>query len=280
MPKRTNKLVVPFVKWVGGKRQILPEIEKLLPQKITSYYEPFVGGGALLFHIQPKKAVINDLNSELVNLYKVIKEQPEALIEKLTTHRNEPEYFYHVRGLDRNKEQFSLLSNIERASRILFLNKTCFNGLFRVNNAGEFNAPFGRYKKPNIVNDVTIRAVSTYLNQANVCILQGDFELAVQNIARDAFVYFDPPYDPVSESSSFTGYTQGGFNRQEQIRLKKLCDILHEKKVRFLLSNSCTDFITDLYKGYQINEIKANRTINADAEKRGMVSEVLIRNYE
>lgn len=278
--KRTNKLVVPFVKWVGGKRQIISEIQSLLPKKITSYYEPFIGGGAVLFHIQPQRATINDLNAELINLYKVIKEQPLALIEDLARHRNEAEYYYQIRSLDRNKEQFALLTDIERASRIIFLNKTCYNGLFRVNNAGEFNTPFGRYKEPNIVNEITIKAVSAYLNQANVTILQGDFETSLQNIPRDAFVYFDPPYDPVSDSASFTGYTQGGFNRQEQIRLKRICDDLNNKKIKFLLSNSCTDFILDLYDDYQINEIRANRFINSNADKRGMVSEVLIRNYE
>lgn len=278
--KRTNKLVVPFVKWVGGKRQIISEIQSLLPKKITSYYEPFIGGGAVLFHIQPKRATINDLNAELINLYRVIKEQPLALIQDLARHRNEAEYYYQIRSLDRNKEQYALLSDVERASRIVFLNKTCYNGLFRVNNAGEFNTPFGRYKEPNIVNEITIKAVSAYLNQANVTILQGDFETSLQNIPRDAFVYFDPPYDPVSDSASFTGYTQGGFNRQEQIRLKRICDDLNKKKIKFLLSNSCTDFILDLYNDYQINEIRANRFINSNANKRGMVSEVLIRNYE
>jgi len=280
MPKNTNKLVAPFVKWAGGKRQLLDEIEKLLPEEITSYYEPFAGGGAVLFHIQPPKASISDLNPELVNLYKVIKDRPEELIVNLAGHRNEAGYFYRIRGLDRDKSQFARLTDIERASRIIFLNKTCYNGLFRVNNAGEFNSPFGRYKNPNIVNEATIRAVSAYLNQADIHIQQGDFESAVQHISSDAFVYFDPPYDPVSESASFTGYTQGGFDRSEQIRLKELCDCLNGKGIKFLLSNSCTHFITELYKDYQINEIKAKRTINADAEKRGVVPEVLIRNYE
>lgn len=278
--KRTNKLVIPFVKWVGGKRQIISEIQNLLPKKITSYYEPFIGGGAVLFHIQPQRATINDLNAELINLYRVIKEQPSALIKDLSKHKNEAEYFYQIRSLDRDKEQYSQLTEVERASRIIYLNKTCYNGLFRVNNAGEFNTPFGRYKEPNIINEITIKAVSSYLNQAHVSILQGDFEASLQDIPHNAFVYFDPPYDPVSDSASFTGYTQGGFNRQEQIRLKRICDELNEKDIKFLLSNSCTDFILDLYRDYQINKIKANRFINSNAEKRGMASEVLIRNYE
>ena len=272
------------MKWVGGKRQIISEIQNLLPKKITSYYEPFIGGGAVLFHIQPQRATINDLNAELINLYRVIKEQPSALIKDLSKHKNEAEYFYQIRSLDRDKEQYSQLTEVERASRIIYLNKTCYNGLFRVNNAGEFNTPFSamdRSWKEKLNRDtVKLTAVSSYLNQAHVSILQGDFEASLQDIPHNAFVYFDPPYDPVSDSASFTGYTQGGFNRQEQIRLKRICDELHEKDIKFLLSNSCTDFILDLYRDYQINKIKANRFINSNAEKRGMVSEVLIRNYE
>ena len=278
--RRTNKLVVPFVKWVGGKRQILSEIEKYLPSKFATYYEPFIGGGALLFHIQPKNAIINDFNAELINLYTVIKENPLELIADLKKHKNEADYFYEIRSLDRDREKFSALTNIERASRIIFLNKTCYNGLFRVNSSGEFNTPFGRYKNPNIVNEITIKAVSLYLNSSNVLIMNGDFEEALHNVSKGDFVYLDPPYDPLSNSSSFTGYTQGGFDRTEQERLRNVCDWLHAKKAKFLLSNSCTDLILDLYKNYNITEIKAIRSINSDAEKRGQVSEVLIRNYE
>lgn len=278
--RKKNKLVVPFVKWVGGKRQLLMEIEPLLPKRITSYFEPFVGGGALLFYLQPSKAYINDLNEELINLYKVIKDYPLELIEDLRKHENTASYFYHIRGLDRNHDEYSKLSIIEKASRIIYLNKTCYNGLYRVNNAGEFNSPFGRYKNPNIVNEITIKAVSYYLNNTDVQMRCGDFSNALNEAGRDSFVYFDPPYDPISDSSSFTGYTQGGFNRDDQIRLKEFCDELSRKGVKFLLSNSKTDFIEDLYKDYQIIETRASRQINSDAEKRGVVPEVLIRNYE
>lgn len=278
--RRTNKLVAPFVKWVGGKRQLLSEIEKYLPSKFSTYYEPFIGGGALLFHLQPKNAIINDSNAELINLYTVIKENPLALIEDLRKHKNEADYFYEVRSLDRNRDKFSTLTNVERASRIIFLNKTCYNGLFRVNSAGEFNTPFGRYKNPNIVNEITIKAVSLYLNKANISIMNGDFEQALQNVSKGDFVYLDPPYDPLSNSSSFTGYTQGGFDRTEQERLKDVCDQLNAKKAKFLLSNSYTNLILNLYQDYNINEIKAIRSINSDAEKRGQISEVLIKNYE
>ncbi|MDC7226806.1 MAG: DNA adenine methylase [Spirochaetales bacterium] len=282
--KKLNKLVSPIVKWVGGKRQLLKDIEKHLPQEVynskTTYYEPFIGGGAVLFHLQPNKAVINDTNSELVNLYKVIRDCPEDLIDDLKKHKNEEEYFYEIRGLDRDKEVYKNLSNIERASRIVFLNKTCYNGLFRVNSAGEFNTPFGRYKNPNIVNDITIRAIHNYFSNNDINILNTDYSEVLNEITPSSFVYLDPPYDPVSNSANFTGYTKGGFDKDEQIRLKKHCDHLDEKGVHFLLSNSSTDFINGLYKNYKIFHINANRAVNSKAEKRGAVKEVLVRNYE
>lgn len=275
-----NKLVSPILKWVGGKRQLLPEIRKYIPKKFTTYYEPFVGGGAVLFDIQPQKAIINDVNSELINLYQVVKDDVEALIEDLAKHKNEADYFYEVRAWDREPAIYNKLTNIERASRIHYLNKTCYNGLFRVNQAGQFNSPFGRYKNPNIENSITLRAVSKYFNEANIEFKNTDFEESVKGIRKGAFVYFDPPYDPVSDSSNFTGYAKGGFNRDEQIRLKSLCDRLNERGVKFLLSNASTDFILELYKDYKIEIIQAKRAINSNGDARGEVDEVLVRNYE
>lgn len=274
-----NKLVAPFLKWVGGKRQLLGSINKHIPNKISTYYEPFIGGGAIFFHNQPKKAVINDLNSELINVYKIIKDYPNELIEDLKNHKNEADYFYETRALDRSPE-YSSLSNIKKASRIIFLNKTCYNGLYRVNNAGEFNSPFGRYKNPNIVNEITIKAVSNYLNKNKIEILNLDYEESLKNIRKGAFVYFDPPYHPVSKSSNFTGYNQGGFDRYDQIRLRDVCNKLNEKGIKFLLSNSDTPLIKDLYKDYNIILVKATRSINSNAKKRGEINEVLIKNYE
>jgi DNA adenine methylase len=276
-----NQLISPFLKWVGGKRQIMPAIVQYLPGKLSTYtyYEPFVGGGAVLFHLQPKTAIINDFNEELINVYRVIKENPKELIEDLKKHKNESDYFYNIRLLDRSPK-FQKLSPVKKASRIIYLNKTCYNGLYRVNNAGEFNSPFGRYKNPNIVNEPIIKAVSNYLNLNDIKIYSGDYEDGLQNIKKNSFVYLDPPYDPVSESANFTGYIQGGWEAEDQIRLKEVCDKLNDKGVKFLLSNSATAFIKDLYKSYQIYVIKANRSVNADGEKRGDVEEVLIRNYE
>jgi len=274
-------LVAPVLKWVGGKRQLLPEIKKYIPKSFNTYYEPFVGGGAVLFELQPKKAIINDINEELINLYQVIKNNSEELIDDLKKHVNKSEHFYELREIDRNPEEFSKFSNIERASRMHYLNKTCYNGLFRVNQAGEFNSPFGKYKNPNIVNEITIKAVSKYFNNADVRFLNMDFESALDGIKKGAFVYFDPPYDPVSGSSNFTGYTKGGFDRKEQLRLKELCDRLTDRGVKFLLSNSSTDFIKEIYseKRYHIEIIQAKRSINSDGTSRGDVDEVLVRNY-
>ena len=280
MKKNKIVLAAPVLKWVGGKRQLMSEIEKLLPKTYTTYYEPFIGGGAVLFELQPNKAVINDVNSELINLYNVIKDNVEELICDLKKHENTSEYFYRIRELDRDKNRYQDLSKVERASRIVYLNKTCFNGLFRVNRAGEFNTPFGKYKNPNIVDEVTLRAVSKYFNKADIKILNCDFENSLKGIRKGSFVYLDPPYDPISSSSSFTGYDKGGFNRDEQIRLKKLCDKLNKKGVKFLLSNSATEFIIDLYKEYDIKIVKAKRFINSNGNSRGEVDEVLVRNYE
>lgn len=274
-----NKLVAPVVKWVGGKRQLLDEITPLLPKQISTYCEPFFGGGAVLFFRQPKNAIINDLNEDLMLVYEVIRDDVESLIVSLQKHENTSEYFYQVRDLDRDKESYGQLSKIEKASRIIYLNKTCYNGLFRVNAAGEFNSPFGHYKKPNIVNEPVLRAVSKYLSSPNVQLFSEDFAVTLQRVPRGGFVYLDPPYDPVSDTASFTGYNKGGFDRTEQIRLKECCDDLTQRGVKFLLSNSATTFIRELYAEYTIKTVYAKRAINSDADKRGVVQEVLIQNY-
>ena len=274
-----NKLVAPVLKWVGGKRQIMVSIINHLPKKFNHYFEPFAGGAAVLFNLQPKNAVINDLNSELINVYKVIKNDVVGLINDLKKHKNEAEYFYQLRSLDRT-EEFKTLTPVQRASRIIYLNKTCYNGLYRVNNSGEFNSPFGKYRNPNIVNEPTLKAVSNYLNSNEIQLLNGDYEDALKISDKNSFVYLDPPYHPASERANFTGYIQGGWDMYDQVRLKTTCDKLNAKGVKFLQSNSAADFIKDLYKEYKINIIKANRSINSDGEKRGEVDELLIQNYE
>ncbi len=280
MNMKKNKLVAPFLKWVGGKRQIIPEILTHLPKNISSlnYCEHFIGGGALFFHLEPKKAIINDYNDELINVYKVIKNNLEELLLDLKKHQNTSEYFYQIRGVDR-QPLFDDLTNVQHASRIIYLNKTCFNGLYRVNSLGEFNSPFGRYTNPNIVNEPVLRAVSKYLNSSDITILSGDYEKVLNAVTADTFVYLDPPYHPISESSNFTGYVQGGWSEKHQIRLKKACDDLDKKGVKFLLSNSAAPFIKELYSEYEIHSINANRSINSVGEKRGQIEELLIKNY-
>lgn len=275
-----NELIQPFVKWVGGKRQLITKIDELAPRKgsYARYYEPFLGGGAVLFNTQPNRATVNDFNEELINVYLTIKNNVDELILDLQNHENNEGYFYEMREQDR-KESYKEWSNIRKASRFIYLNKTCYNGLYRVNSQGFFNSPFGKYKNPNIVNEFVLKHVSNYLNKNDIKFISGDYEKSLKGIRKNSFVYFDPPYAPVSQTSNFTGYTLGGFNEDEQIRLKKVCDKLDEKGVKFLLSNSNVPLITELYKDYEINVVDAKRSINSDADKRGSVEEVLIRNY-
>ena len=275
-----NKLVAPVLKWVGGKRQLIDTFAPLLPKKITSYCEPFVGGGALLFHLQPKTAYVNDINTDLICVYTVIRDNVDELIEELKKYKNESAFFYTVRDWDRDPEKYASLTDVQKAARILYLNKTCYNGLYRVNNAGEFNSPFGNYKNPNIVNEPVLRAVSNYFNSATIYFSAVDYAEVLSTIKKGTFVYLDPPYDPVSETSSFTGYSKGGFSKQDQIRLRECCDELNKRGIKFMLSNSATDFIKEQYSAYNITTVQAKRIINSVASKRGDVDEVVVRNYE
>ena len=275
--KKKNLLTRPFLKWAGGKRQLLPQISELVP-KIKTYYEPFIGAGAVLFHLQPKKVIINDSNSELINCYNIIKNNLNELIDDLNNHKNEKEYFYSIRELDR-KPAYQNLSDVGRSSRIIYLNKTCYNGLFRVNSQGQFNTPFGRYKNPKIMDETVLKAVNKYLNSSDVTILNSDFEEAVSTAKKGDFVYFDPPYDPISDTSSFTGYDINGFNKNEQKRLKDTFEELTNKGVKCMLSNSKTPFITKLYNEYVTIDVSAIRSINSNASKRGKIEEILVLNY-
>ncbi len=274
-----RELVLPVLKWAGGKRQILNEIRKHSPGRFLVYHEPFVGGGAVFFDLQPSKAVINDVNAELINVYRIIKLNVDELIESLSRHKNEKDYFYRIRRLDRDKKAYSRLTPVQRASRTIFLNKTCFNGLFRVNSAGQFNTPFGQYKSVDFINEKVLRAVSAYFNESDIRFTCQDFELALECTRKGDFVYLDPPYDPITNTASFTGYSRMGFNRREQVRLKSVCDNLHKKGVMFLLSNSATDFVMDLYEDYRITTIQARRVVNSRGDGRGKVDEVLVTNF-
>ncbi|MBR0280581.1 MAG: DNA adenine methylase [Oscillibacter sp.] len=272
--------VRPVLKWVGGKRQLLPALSPLLPAGITAYYEPFLGGGAMLFHLQPQTAYANDINADLMRVYAVIRDDVDALIEALQSYRNDADFFYAVREWDRDKRSYARMSDVQKAARVLYLNKTCYNGLYRVNNAGEFNAPFGNYKRPNIVNASGLRAVSAYFRRADTRFSAVDYAEALADAGPGAFVYLDPPYDPVSDTSNFTGYARGGFSRAEQIRLRECCDDLTRRGVRFMLSNSATAFIREQYRAYHITTVRARRAVNSVASRRGDVEEVVVRNYE
>lgn len=277
---KKNKLVAPVLKWVGGKRQLLDTLSPLLPKTIKTYCEPFIGGGAMLFHLQPNVAYINDVNTELICVYRVIKDNVDELIKELEKFENTSEQFYAVRDWDRDKVQYDSLTDIQKAARVLYLNKTCFNGLYRVNNAGEFNTPFGNYRNPNIVNAPVLKAVSAYFNSADIHMTTKDYAEVLKDIPKGTFVYLDPPYDPVSDTSSFTGYAKGGFSREDQVRLKECCDELNARGIKFMLSNSATDFIKELYSDYNITIVEAKRSVNSVASKRGNVNEVVVRNYE
>lgn len=271
----------PVFKWGGGKRQLLDIILPKIPP-YTRYYEPFIGGAAVLFGLRPEYAVINDFNQELVNTYKVIRDNPEELIQLLENHRekNTVDYFYEVRSWDRNKESYALLNDIEKAARTIYLNRTCFNGLYRVNKSGYFNTPCGKYKKPEIVNAERIRAIHEYLSTNRIDIRCGDYKEALKHIRAGAFVYFDPPYmPPENGDETFTSYTVDGFGEEQQRELKTVCDQLTAKGVKFILSNSSCSFIKELYQDYHIEIVQARRNVSADGGKRILIDEVLVTNY-
>ncbi len=267
----------PVIKWVGGKRQLLNELIELLPTKYNRYFEPFIGGGALFFSLKHENSFISDYNQELTNLYITIRDNLEDLIEELKKHKNEEEYYYKIRALDRDKKKYKRLSNVKKASRFIYLNKTGFNGLYRVNRAGEHNVPYGRYKNPKWLDEENLRECSKLLS--NTEIETGDFEIIKNRVQKGDFVYFDPPYVPLN-NTSFTSYTHNGFDSDMQVRLKELCDYIDSIGAYFMLSNSYTDYILDLYKEYDIKTVMANRAVNCKANGRGKIKEVVVINYK
>ena len=271
-----NVLLKPILKWVGGKRQLLDDILPLLPKDPKLYVEPFLGGGAVLLAKQPKHARVNDFNHELINVYKVVRDHPDELLELLRKHseENSSEHYYEVRALDR-EPGFSEIDAVIRAARIIYLDKTCFNGLYRGNSAGQINSPYGRYKNPNIVNEAGIHALSNYL-KGDIVLMCGDYASALEDLPEDSFVYLDPPYMPLSQTSAFTGYTEGGFDYDEQVRLRDECVKLREQGIRFVESNSDCPEIRELYSDFEIKTVQAKRSINSRGDRRGAVNEVLV----
>lgn len=300
--KDVEKGAKPFLKWAGGKTQLIPEIDGRFPESFSrekvTYIEPFVGSGALLFYVLNKysnieKAIINDVNSDLIITYKQIKNNLENLIDSLDKLQKEyhalaedkderTSYYLGKRALYNDKDR----SDIDVATLFIFLNKTCFNGLYRVNSKGLYNVPIGSSKTPAILNEPNLREVSRILQKVEI--LNGDYSevLSRVNNKGNVFFYFDPPYRPLSTTSSFNSYAKGDFNDEQQIRLKEFCDTLHQKGIKWMLSNSDVkfanpedDFFDDLFCNYQIERVQAKRSINSKGTGRGSISELLINNY-
>ncbi|MBI5122916.1 DNA adenine methylase [Candidatus Roizmanbacteria bacterium] len=274
----------PFVKWVGGKRQLLKQFRLMNlypPEKFNiktgRYFEPFVGGGAVFFDLLPEKSFLSDLNSELVTTYNVIKNDVDRVIDSLKKYKYEKEFFLKVRSM-----QPKQLPDVEIASRFIYLNRTCFNGMYRVNSKGEFNVPFGKYFNPLICDEQNLRRVSKALVEVEIkC---EDYKNIVKYAKKGDFIYFDPPYYPVNKTASFTSYTTESFLDKEQIELRDTYLQLHKKGCFVMLSNSNTPFINKIYSeivkyGIKINEVLAGRAINSKGEKRGKITEILITNY-
>jgi len=265
----------PFLKWAGNKSKLLAQYAAYLPQPATirTYYEPFLGGGAIFFHLRPSAAVLADINPALVNVYRCVQQSVEVLIEKLTIHQqcHSQDYYYQVRAAMEGDA-------VTQAARLLYLNKTCFNGLYRENSQGKFNVPMGRYKNPLICNPDLLRSASVALQSATIAL--GAFhQVCDRAIGPDDFVYFDPPYHPISATSRFTDYNRFGFRKEDQIALSQVCQKLVDQGVRLMLSNSDCEFIRNLYHDFYIWPISAPRTISADATKRGEVREILVTSY-
>lgn len=273
-----NGEIPSFIKWAGGKKQLLKQFKQFFPSKAERYFEPFVGGGAVAFYIiqknNLKEIYLSDINEELINCYEVIRDNVEELITKLEFHResHNKDYYYAIRELSPE-----LLSKVERASRFIYLNKTCFNGLYRVNSKGKFNVPMGSYKNPSIFQENDLKELSKILK--NVRILKMPFEKILDYAKEGDFIYFDPPYYPLTKGKNFTSYTKDNFSEQDQIKLAQVFKELDKKGCKVMLSNSDTEFIKQLYKGYNIYIVKATRMINCDATKRGVINEVVVTNY-
>lgn len=271
----------PFVKWAGGKRSIIDKLVELSPKTYNTYYEPFVGGGAMLFELTPKKAVINDYNSELINVYCCIRDEKKfvAMCNELNKHEtnHSEEYYYEIRNKDRDKKRFDKMLDYKRAARTIYLNKACFNGLYRVNSNNEFNVPSGKKNKVKTYDGINLGLIYYYLNFNEIEIMSGDFEEATKNAKKGDFVYFDPPYD--SDTTTFNSYTENGFSKVEQRRLAEVFKDLNSRGCYVMLSNYNTSLIKELYQGFNFHYVEAQRNIGANSKNRGIVEEVVITNY-
>jgi DNA adenine methylase len=259
----------PFLKWAGGKSQLIQQYIPHFPKEYQTYYEPFLGGGAIFFHLLPRRAMLTDINPALLNVYECVRDRVEALIEMLQEHERSHcfEHYYQTRSNHAG-------SNLERAARLIYLNKTCFNGLYRENAKGEFNVPMGKYKNPAVGQIELLRSVSKTLQTVTIGIQP--FDEVVNQATPHDFVYFDPPYHPISTTSNFTSYSRYSFNAPEQERLRDVFVKLANRGVKVMLSNSDCPFVRELYKDFKIYTISASRAINSNAQKRGKITEVLV----
>lgn len=275
-----TKTIKPFVGWAGGKSQLLPEIETEIKRagQFDTYYEPFVGGGAVLFDLLPQKAVINDYNQELINAYRTIRDDLPNLLTELSKLHNSKDDFYEIRAWDREPD-YANLSKAKKAARFIYLIKTCFNSLYRVNRKGYFNTPYGRKRTIQIVDQDNLTAISQYLNDNEVAITSGDFAKVLAQVKPNSLVYLDPPYVPLTATASFTSYTSVGFNKSDQECLAQSCQHLDRIGAKFIASNSDTELVHELYQQFNIRTVYAKRNINANGKKRGAVAEVLITNF-
>lgn len=270
--------VKPFLKWPGGKRRVLPEIKKYIPQSYERYYEGFLGGGAVLFDLQPNKASVSDINDELINTYQVIRDKYDALIDVLTVHstNNSLEYFLDIRAKDRDLNAWGDVSDVEKAARMIYLNRTCFNGIYRVNSKNQFNVPFGKYENPKIVDEDNLKAISSWFKTIDISFSADGYQSTIIKAGMNDFVYLDPPYIPLTNTSSFVSYTKDGFDINDQIELRDLASDINQEGGYVLLSNSDTPQVRELYKDFHIEGISVHRSVGAAAGTRKTVGEVLI----
>jgi DNA adenine methylase len=259
----------PFLKWAGGKSQLIQQYIPHFPQAFQTYYEPFLGGGAIFFHLLPRRAMLTDINPALVNVYECVRDRVEELITALQEHERSHclEHYYQTRSTHTG-------SDLERAARLIYLNKTCFNGLYRENARGEFNVPMGKYKNPAVCQSELLRSVSHRLQ--NVAIGVQPFDEVLDHATPHDFVYFDPPYHPISSTSNFTSYSRHSFDASDQERLRDVFVELANRGVKVMLSNSDCPFVRELYQDFKIYTISASRAINSNAQKRGKITEVLV----
>ena len=278
-PRRARRAEVapaPIVKWAGGKTQLLDELLARRPLRFGRYFEPFLGGGALFFRLAPRRAVLSDRNSDLMNMYRCVAWKVEAVIKRLLAHResHSAEYYYEIR--ERWNDGDALRSEVDRAAAFIYMNKTCYNGLYRVNQKGRFNVPVGSYESPRICDPTVLRTASQVLRRAALDV--GHFAGQVEDAEAGDFVYFDPPYDPVTQTARFTSYTSASFGDDNQRELADTVRQLTSRGVHVMVSSSDTPFIRSLYRGFEIDQVQAIRAINSKGGRRGAIGELIITN--